>query len=95
MSKTITFIELSPPKQSLDSSGKQVIKASGFRCPTCNGVGGFDRTGYNLKWKDNPGDPDFKLCAQCEGRGGVVALVTIEWSPDLNTKKSDVPLKKE
>lgn len=84
MSKPITFIELSPPQQSLDPTGKQKIAVWGFKCPTCNGRGGFDRTGYNSKWKDQPNNPDFKECTQCNGSGLLKAEVLIFWTPEID-----------
>lgn len=44
-------------------------------CPYCNGRGGFSHETTN--------GPVFDYCPDCEGTGEVVAMVTIDWKPNI------------
>lgn len=55
---------------------KEVFMSAPNICPYCSGRGGFchDVAG---------GGQEFKPCPDCEGTGEVVAMVTIDWKPNI------------
>lgn len=70
MSKRIEIIELEPGRH---------IRKEGFcsrpmTCPYCGGKGWF----YS-----GQREPETIPCPDCEGTGEVIALVTIDWKPNI------------
>lgn len=43
-------------------------------CPYCNGRGWF--------YTDQP-EPETEICPDCQGSGEVIAIVTIDWKPNI------------
>ncbi len=54
---------------------KEAFMTAPMACPYCNGRGGFSR--------DTAAGPVTDCCPDCEGTGEVVAMVTIDWKPNL------------
>ena len=71
MSKKRTVIELEPEGR----IHKEAFMTAPMLCPYCNGRGGFSHETAN--------GPEFDYCPDCEGTGEVVAMVTIDWKPNL------------
>ncbi len=71
MSKKQTVIVIEPDGR----IHKETYMTSPMECPYCNGRGGFSY--------DTTGGPDFAICPDCEGTGEVVAMVTIDWKPNI------------
>lgn len=74
MSKQAHTIEVVPPRfQEI----RENMAFRGYRCPKCNGRGGFsEKTGFN--------EHSTKECDYCEGTGKVKAEVQINWKPDFD-----------
>lgn len=71
MSKKRTMIIIEPEGR----IHKEAFMTAPMVCPYCNGRGGFSI--------DTPEGPDFKPCPDCAGTGEVVAMVTIDWKPNI------------
>jgi DnaJ-class molecular chaperone len=71
MSKKATMIIVEPD----DRIRKEVFMTAPTVCPYCNGRGGFSH--------DTANEPEFVHCPDCEGTGEVVAMVTIDWKPNV------------
>ncbi len=71
MSKRKTIIEIEPDGR----IHKEAFATSPMVCPYCNGRGGFAH--------DTPRGQVFAHCPDCEGTGEVVAMVTIDWKPNI------------
>lgn len=54
---------------------KEAFMTSPMVCPYCGGRGGFVH--------DSAKGPVFRECPDCGGTGEVVAMVTIDWKPNL------------
>ncbi len=54
---------------------KEAFMTAPMVCPYCNGRGGFSR--------DTASGTESHRCPDCEGTGEVVAMVTIDWRPNL------------
>ena len=74
MSKQILHIELDPPS----NTKQEVILASNFKCPACNG------RGYFSSYSPGEKDKGKTSCTQCDATGRLKAKVEIIWSPDFN-----------
>lgn len=86
MSQTLQLLNIMPDEHDKDNKA-EVKSYSDFICPTCNGRGFFDYSGYMQKYKKNLDDPDFVECTRCKGTGRLQAKVAIKWMPeDLPSK---------
>lgn len=81
MSKKISLLEITPPENLNAPKSGEVFKFAGHTCPNCNGKGGFNYSGWMEKFKDNPVDPDWKICKVCKGTGELEANVVVGWIP--------------
>ncbi len=54
---------------------KEAFMTAPMVCPYCNGRGGFSR--------DTVAGSVTDCCPDCGGTGEVVAMVTIDWKPNL------------
>lgn len=65
----------------------ETFSLSDFKCPTCNGQGFFDFSGYSQKFKKNIDDADSKECCRCNGTGMLQVKAVLKWMPaDLPSK---------
>lgn len=71
MSKKRTMIVIEPDGR----IHKEAFMTAPMVCPYCKGRGGFSNETAN--------GPEFDYCPDCEGTGEVVAMVTIDWKPNL------------
>ena len=71
MSKKRTMIVIAPDGR----IHKEAFMTAPMVCPYCNGRGGV--------YHDAVSGPEFQCCPDCEGTGEVVAMVTIDWKPNI------------
>ena len=74
MSEKKQSIEICPSER--DLSNVEHLVMSGFRCPTCNGMGNVTNWGVGER------DTKIETCSRCNGSGILQAAVVIEWMPD-------------
>ena len=71
MSKKRTMIVIEPDGRIL----KEAFMTAPMVCPYCNGIGEFRYDTVEGPWIEE--------CPDCMGTGEVVAMVTIDWKPNL------------
>ena len=72
MSEYKQVVEIAPPRY---QEVRERTVFGGYRCPVCDGRGGFSEQTGRDEYKTTP-------CDYCDGTGHVKAEVTIKWRPD-------------
>lgn len=86
MSRTLQLLNITPESHNKENE-PEVKSYSDFECPSCNGKGFFNHSGWAAKFKKDLDDPDFVECTRCAGTGKLQAKVVIKWMPeDLPSK---------
>lgn len=75
MSQAKHVMEITPPSYGIREE-RETLR--GYRCPVCNGEGGFTcETGRD--------EYETKPCDYCDGTGRVKATVVVSWWPDYDS----------
>ena len=79
MSKHKNMVEVTPPETANAQQNGEAIVIHGFRCPVCAGSGHVEDI--------NIANPNKILapCRLCNGRGKLMARVTVKWLPNDET----------
>ena len=71
--KHIVIVEVTPPGTTNGQQNGEAIVIHGFRCPVCGGTGHIHD--LNSTDRNNTLTP----CRPCNGRGKLMARVTVDW----------------
>ena len=77
--KHIVIVEVTPPATANGQRADEAIVIHGFRCPVCAGSGHVENP--NSTDRNNTRTP----CRPCNGRGKLMARVTVDWLPNDET----------